>query len=289
MRLTRRDQLILLTPLGILLLGWFVGPALLGLLATFTTYSPFVTSSQLVGLANYSAVLHDPQFATAAANVVVFTLFAVPLELALGLMIASLLRRPLRGKAVWRVLLLLPWLVSPIASGVMWHYLLSGANGMVDYFLGWLGWPPAASPLGDVRLALAVLIAVEVWRVGPFVAFLLLPGLAAIPDEQWEEARLAGASAIRQVVRVAIPGTHQLLLTVSMLLVGLALGSFDTILILTGGGPGTATLTPALYSYHSAFATNDWPVGAAAAWLIAAAVFGVGLIYLWLSRQRPGE
>ena len=289
MRLTRRDQLILLAPLGILLLGWFVGPALLGLLATFTTYSPFVTSSRVVGLANYSAVLRDPQFATATANVAVFTLFAVPLELALGLMIASLLRRPLRGKAVWRVLLLLPWLVSPIASGVMWHYLLSGANGMVDYFLGWLGWPPAASPLADVRLALAVLIAVEVWRVGPVVAFLLLPGLAAIPDEQWEEARLAGASAIRQVVRVAVPGTQQLLLTVSMLLVGLALGSFDTILILTGGGPGTATLTPALYSYHSAFATNDWPVGAAAAWLIGATVFGVGLIYLWLSRQRHGE
>ena len=289
MRLTRRDQLILLTPLGILLLGWFVGPALLGLLATFTTYSPFVTSSRVVGLANYSAVLHDPQFATATANVAVFTLFAVPLELALGLMIASLLRRPLRGKAVWRVLLLLPWLVSPIASGVMWHYLLSSTNGMVDYFLGWLGWPPTASPLGDARLALAVLIGVEVWRVGPFVAFLLLPGLAAIPDEQWEEARLAGASAIRQVVRVAVPGTQQLLLTVSMLLVGLALGSFDTILILTGGGPGTATLTPALYSYHSAFATNDWPVGAAAAWLIAATVFGVGLIYLWLSRQRHGE
>jgi len=288
-RLTRRDQLILLAPLGILLLGWLVGPALLGLLATFTTYSPFVTSSHVVGLANYSAVLHDPQFATATANVAVFTLFAVPLELALGLMIASLLRRPLRGKAVWRVLLLLPWLVSPIASGVMWHYLLSSTNGMVDYFLGWLGWPPTASPLGDVRLALAVLIGIEVWRVGPFVAFLLLPGLAAIPDEQWEEARLAGASAIRQVVRVAVPGTRQLLLTVSMLLVGLALGSFYTILILTGGGPGTATLTPALYSYHSAFATNDWPVGAAAAWLIAATVFGVGLIYLWLSRQRHAE
>ncbi len=289
MRLTRRDQLILLAPLGILLLGWLVGPALLGLLATFTTYSPFVTSSHVVGLANYSAVLHDPQFATATANVAVFTLFAVPLELALGLMIASLLRRPLRGKAVWRVLLLLPWLVSPIASGVMWHYLLSSTNGMVDYFLGWLGLPPTASPLGDVRLALAVLIGIEVWRVGPFVAFLLLPGLAAIPDEQWEEARLAGASAIRQVVRVAVPGTRQLLLTVSMLLVGLALGSFYTILILTGGGPGTATLTPALYSYHSAFATNDWPVGAAAAWLIAATVFGVGLIYLWLSRQRHAE
>jgi ABC-type sugar transport system permease subunit len=71
-----------------------------------------------------------------------------------------------------------------------------------------------------------------------------------------------------------------------MLLTGLALGSFDVVLILTGGGPGTSTLTPALYSYAAAFETNDWPAGAASAWLIAAAVLLVGVVYIWLSADR---
>jgi ABC-type sugar transport system permease subunit len=70
-----------------------------------------------------------------------------------------------------------------------------------------------------------------------------------------------------------------------MLLVGLSLGTLDVVLILTGGGPGSATVTPAFYSYDQAFAVNNWPAGAASAWLIAAAVFGVGVVYIRLVRR----
>lgn len=276
---------MLVAPLAVLMLAWFAGPAVLGLLATSTTYSPFATEFRFVGLGNYAAVLRDPQFATAAGNVALLTLFAVPLELTVGFAIAWLLRSPLRGRAAWRVLLLLPWLVSPIASGVMWHFLFSTTTGIVDFFLGWLGAAQAASPLGNLQLALPAVVAIEVWRVAPFVAFLLLPGLESIPRERWDEATLAGASVFGQIFRVALPGMRGLLLTVSMLLVGLALGTFDTILILTGGGPGTATLTPALYSYHAAFSANDWPAGAAAAWVVAAVVLAVGAVYVRVARE----
>lgn len=279
MRLSRRDRVVLCAPLTILLAGWLVGPAAFGLLATLTTYSPFATGTRFVGLANYASVLRDPQFGISARNVVIFTAVAVPLELAAGFAIAYALRRPFAGRAAVRVLLLIPWLVSPIGSGVMWHYLLGATNGMVDYVAAWFG-ATVPSPLGDERLALPVVIAVEVWRVAPFAAFLLLPGLIAIPREHWDEAKLAGASWLRQVVHVAVPAIRPLLLTVAMLLVGLALGSFDAVLILTGGGPGNATLTPALFSYATAFETNDWPAGAAAAWLIAAAVVVVGAVYV---------
>jgi len=171
----------------------------------------------------------------------------------------------------------------------MWHFLLGSATGIFDFALGWLGRPDVPSPAADLRLALPTVIAVEVWRVAPFVTFLLLPGLASIPDDRWEDATLAGASTGQQIWRIALPELRTLLLTVTMLLVGLALGTFDTVLILTGGGPGTATLTPALYSYGRAFQTNDWPVGAAAGWLIAAGVIAVGAIYIRLSRERrPG-
>jgi len=286
LRLTRRDRTVLFAPLAVLLGGWLVVPAVLGLVATFTTYSPFTTTVRFSGFANYAAVVQDPQFGAAIRNIAVFTLVAVPLELAIGFGIAYLLRRPMKGRALWRVLLLAPWLVSPIAGGVMWHFLFSGSTGMLDFALGWLRLPEVASPIGDLRLALPTAIAVEVWRVAPFVTFLLLPGLVSIPNARWEEATLAGASWFQQIVHVAVPELRTLLLTVAMLLVGLSLGTFDGILILTGGGPGTATLTPALYSYGRAFQTNDWPVGAASGWLIAAGVIAVGLIYVRLARER---
>jgi len=284
-RLTRRDRLVLFAPLAILLGGWLVIPALVGLGATLTTYSPLTTAVAFAGWRNYTDVLHDPQFSEAVRNVAIFTLVAVPLELGLGFGIAYLLRRPFRGRSWWRGLLLLPWLVSPIASGVMWHYLFGGATGILNFILGWLGQPEVASPIGDVSLALAATIAIEVWRVAPFVTFLLLPGLVAIPQERWEQATLAGASWFQRIAKVALPEVAPLMLTVGMLLTGLSLGAFDTILILTGGGPGTATLTPALYSYDRAFVTNDWPSGAASAWLIAAGVAAVGAAYVRISAR----
>jgi len=284
-----RDRIVLFTPLAILLTGWLVLPALLGLLATFTNYSPFTATVRFAGLANYATILSDPQFGAAARNIAVFTVVAVPLELVIGFGIAYLLRRPLRGRSLWRMLLLLPWLVSPIASGVMWHFLFGSATGVLDFVLGWLGQPDLQSPAGDLRLALPTAIAVEVWRVAPFVTFLLLPSLSAIPGERWDEATLAGASLAGRLVKVAIPSVAPLLLTITMLLVGLAFGTFDTVLILTGGGPGTATLTPALYSYGRAFGTNDWPVGATSGWLIAAGVLAAGAVYLQLATVRNVE
>jgi multiple sugar transport system permease protein len=287
MRLTRRDRVLLFGPAALLLGGWLVAPAALGLAASFTTYSPFATAVRYVGLRNYASAVLDPAFGAAVRNVAIFTLFAVPLELAIGLGIASLLRDRMSGRSLLRVLLLLPWLVSPIANGVMWHFLYGATHGILGFLLGWLGRPEASSPAGDVRLALPATIAVEVWRVAPFVAFLLLPGVASIPAQRWEEATMSGASWPRTVWHIVLPSLRPLLLAVTMLLVGLSLGTFDAVAILTGGGPGDATLTPALYSYGRAFAVNDWPTGAAAGWLIAAAVLVAGLLYVGLTRAEP--
>ncbi len=286
MRLTRRDRLILFAPAAVLLAGWLILPAVLGLLASFTDYSPFRQALHFSGLNNYAAVLGDQIFTTAVRNVALFTIVAVPLELGIGFGLAYLLRGPIRGRRLWQVLLLLPWLVSPIGSGVMWHFLLGSTRGILNFALGWIGRPEISSPIADIRLALPATIAVEIWRVAPLVTFLLVPGLASIPSERWEEATLNGASWIRTALDVVVPTLRPLLLAITMLLIGLSLGTFDAILILTGGGPGTSTVTPALYSYDQAFGVNNWPLGAASAWLIAAGVLGAGLVYVGLARPR---
>lgn len=287
MRLTRRQRLVLFAPLAFVLGLGLVGPAMLGLMATFTTYAPGHDAIHFSGVDNYAAVLRNREFASAARNIVVFTLLAVPLELIIGFGLAYVLRRPRRSRGLLRVLLLIPWLVSPIASGVMWHFLLGSAQGILQFGFAWFGAPDVPSPLAQHGLALLTTVAVEVWRVAPLVAFLLLPGLTAVSTEKWEHATTEGASWVAQIRHVVLPEIRGLLLAVTMLLVGGALGTFDAVLILTGGGPGTETTTPALFSYNSAFQMSNWPVGAASAWLIAAALLVVGVVYLRLARRAP--
>jgi multiple sugar transport system permease protein len=287
MRLTKGQRLVLFGPILVLTLG-LVGPAVVGFLATFSTYAPGQTAIKLAGLDNYTSVLRDREFAAAVRNIFFFTLLAVPLELIIGFGLAYILQRPMRGRGLLRVLLLIPWLVSPIASGVMWHFLFGSGQGILDFALASFGLREVPSPLSQHGLALLTTVLVEVWRVAPLVAFLLLPGLIAIPAEKWEHATIEGASWIGQIRHVALPAIRPLGLAVTMLLVGMALGTFDVILILTGGGPGTETTTPALYSYNAAFQVSNWPVGSASAWLIVAAVLVVGSVYLRLARSEPG-
>jgi multiple sugar transport system permease protein len=286
MRLTTAQRLGLFSPLVAVLAVGLVGPALLGFLATFSDYSPGHSAVRLVGFANYAAVLRDHEFSAASRNIVFFTLLAVPLELIIGFGLAYILRRPMRARGLWRVLLLIPWLVSPIASGVMWHFLFASGQGILDFSLATFGLREVPSPLSQHGLALLTTVLLEVWRIAPLVAFLLLPGLTAIPADKWEHATMEGASWTGQIRHVALPAIRALALAVTMLLIGMALGTFDAILILTGGGPGTETTTPALYSYNAAFQVNNWPIGAASAWLIVAAVLAVGSVYLRLARNE---
>jgi len=117
-----------------LLLGLFlVLPAVLGFGSTFTDYGPAGGAWQAVGLANYRAVLADADLRVAFGNVCLLTAVAVPVEIGLGLGLAAALRRPFRGRRLVRVLLLLPWLVSPIAAGVMWHFLYNSQVGLIAW------------------------------------------------------------------------------------------------------------------------------------------------------------
>lgn len=284
MKLTRSDRLLLYAPLGMILSGFLLVPALIGLVATLSNYAPIEAALGWVGLHNFEAILADRTFGAALRNIALFTLAAVPLQLAIGFGLAYALRRPIRGRTVLRILFLVPWLVSPIASGVMWHFLLGSETGFIGFAGRTLGLPTAPSPLSQHGLALLTVVFVETWRVAPLVAFLLLPRLAAIPRERWEDAELDGLAWIGLVRHVALPPMRPLILAVTMLLIGGALATFDSILTMTGGGPGTETITPALYSYNKAFTFSNWPIGAASGWLIGGAVLLAGLVYVRSAR-----
>jgi ABC-type sugar transport system permease subunit len=272
-------------PLALVIVPFLLWPAALGLVASVTSVSP--AEVRFVGLENYAALFSDPQVATAFRNVLMFAVVGVGADLVLGVALAYLILLRGGGRPLLRVLLLTPWLVSAAANGVMWHFLLKPQAGILAP-LEALGISLDASPLGISQLALPTAIATDVWRTAPLVAFLVIPAFVAIPRERWELATIEGAGAFRRLWHVGIPGIGPVLLTLAMLLFGTSIGATDSLLILTGGGPGSATLTPGLLAYGDALRLSDWGAGATIGWVVAAVVGAAGIVYLILARRwRP--
>lgn len=287
--MSRHDRLLLTLPLAAILSLFLIAPAAFGFFASFTDYAPTGLHTRLVGLDNYAEVVQSSEFGSTIRNIFLFGIIAIPAELGLGLFAAYLLRESFRGRGLVRVLLLVPWLISPVANGVMWHFMFASQSGLFSFFAAWLGSPSLPSPLGIPSLALPAAILADVWRNTSFVSFLLLPGMIAIPVEQWEFSTLEGASTWDRVRQIILPWLRPLLLTITLLLIGQTLGTFDGILVMTGGGPGSSTMVPGLYSYQQAFTRGNWPVGAASAWLIIAVLIMFGLAYLGLGREGTAE
>ena len=289
MVLTTRQRLVLLAPFILLVVPFLIWPALFSFFASFTSYSPFRPNTHFVGLRNYSRLLADSTFRKSLTNVVMFAVVIVAAQMVFGLAIAYSLRREFRGRTVMRSVLLTPWLISPIASGVMWHYMFNARTGLFDLFPALVGLPTAPSPIASLRLAFWAVSLAEIWRQSSFVAFLILPGLLAIPQSQWDNARLDGLSLLAQMRHVVIPRLRVLLLTILLLLIANTLGMSESILLLSRGGPGTKTMTPGLYSYYKAIHAGNWSLASTAGWFITAGVLIVGLIYLLMVRKRETE
>ena len=286
--LTRRQTLLLITPFVLVVVPFLIMPMLGGFLITLTDYRLFRADINFVGLQNYSRLFADSTFRDSLLNVSIFTLISVPLDLICGLMIALALRRPFRGRALLRTALLAPWMISPVAHGVLWHQMINAQHGLLSFFPAVLGSPGQPDLLG-VQSALATVIVTDVWRKAPLAAFLILPGLLAISSPHWENARLDGLRLLGQIRHIALPHMRPLLFTVGLLLAGDALGTSESLLYLTGGGPGTRTFMPGLYAYNKAITAGNWLIGTTASWCVVIGTLLLGLIYLRLTRRGASE
>jgi multiple sugar transport system permease protein len=273
-----------------------VGVAMLVLPLLFTLYLSVhewylggSRPARFVGFTNYVTLFRrDPRLYDALRHTLYFSGLAITLELLLGLVIALLLSRNFRGKSWVRTAFLFPMVAPPIAIAVVWAMIYDPTSGILNQLLGLLGIGPQPW-IADVSSVIPSLVLVDVWQWTPFVALILLAGLVSLPLEPFEAAFIDGASPILVFIHVTLPLLRPTLLVALMLRAIDALKTFEIIYALTEGGPGQASETVNLYSYHLIFVYNRMDYGATTnvGFGIIIALLALGLI--WLRRAQDGH
>ncbi|MGG2465678.1 carbohydrate ABC transporter permease [Streptomyces sp. RGM 3693] len=231
------------------------------------------------GLDNYRAVLTDGVFWDRLGWTVLWTVGCVSLTFLTGLALATLLNRPLRGRTLYRLALILPWAIPAFISVFTWRMLYNEKNGILNKLLTG-GGIDAVPWLNDPTWAKLSVIAVNVWLGVPFMLVALLGGLQSIPGELYEAAEMDGAGAWQRFRHITVPGLRAVSGTVLLLSTIWTFNMFPVIFLLTRGGPGDATEILVTYAYRLSFVDSPRNFSASATWgvviLVLLALVAVG-------------
>nr|WP_075334641.1 sugar ABC transporter permease [Pseudonocardia sp. Ae717_Ps2] len=212
-------------------------------------------SQQFVGFDNYVTVFTDSQFRGVALNSVLLTLGAVAVAMVLGLAIALLLNRAFVGRGIVRTLIITPFLITPVAGALLWKTVLFDPTyGLVNFVLGPFG--AGQTDWVSTFPRTAVIIAL-VWQWTPFMMLLILAGLGSQPPEVLEAARMDGATGFAVFREVTLPHLRRFIELGVVLGAIYLVNTFDTIYMMTQGGPGTASANLPFYIYQRAFLGFD--------------------------------
>lgn len=234
-------------------------------LLSFQRYDVAEGTSSYHGVGNYERLFADPLFFQALLNTFIYTLLVVPAAMVLALVLAYLVQ-PLQARmqTFFKAAFYLPGVVSPVVLALVWAWLYNADFGLLNYLLSLVGVDPVMW-LGDRRIALTA-IAIPTVASGLGVPLLLfLAALGNIPDSYYEAARLDGAGRLREFIHISLPLLKP---TILYLLIVMTIGSFqvfDTIYLLTNGGPSYATTTLVFLVYESAFRFYDFGMASAQA------------------------
>jgi multiple sugar transport system permease protein len=200
--------------------------------------SQSIADTQFVGLANYARLLADPAFHESFWVTLVFAFTVVSVEMVLGVGLALLLDRQIRGMSVLRTLFILPMMIAPVVVGLVWRFMFHQTYGTFNRFLEAIGLPPV-DWLGQNPL-LSIIIA-DIWQWTPFIFILSLAALQSLPRSALEAARIDGASAWQQIWHIKLPLMLPVLVVTMLLRLIDAFKVLEVILVMTGGGPGLQT------------------------------------------------
>jgi multiple sugar transport system permease protein len=280
---------------------WFTAPAILILLTVlaYPIVASFVLSfqrirfvveglsHQFIGLDNYAELLRNPLFRESLFRSVYFTVVEVIAVTMLALLVALMLNNPLGRHAFYRVVLLVPWALAPVANAVLWKWIFNTNYGVLNAIL--YGLQIIDKPivwLGSPWLALNMILLADIWKAVPFIALLLLAGLQNIPPHLYKAARLDGANTWQQFVFITLPGIKTSVVISIVLQSIWALKVFDLIYVLTHGSPADSTVLLNYLSWRETFSNLDIGYGAAIANVLFVIMFLLALVYIRALRPR---
>lgn len=249
---TNRFGIGMLTPTLIVLLVMTAYPLIFTFVYSFTDYNYLkgTENSSFVLFDNYVSLFKNGYFQQAVWNTIKFTILAVVLEMALGLLIAVFVNSLKRGQKIMRTLLLLPYLLPAVTVALSWRMMLSANYGIINQFLKGLGLP-VFNWFMDTKTAFGTILLIDVWQNVPFVFLLLYASLQSVSENQYEAARIDGAGFFQQFWYITLPNIKGSLALCALLRTIDTFRLFEKVNVLTGGGPAgtTTTITQFLYTY----------------------------------------
>jgi multiple sugar transport system permease protein len=286
-RRERRFAAALLAPAYVALLATTTFPLLFLIWnSTFRMDLAMPYMDGFVGLENYRTLLADERFWSSLVTSLIYTCSTVAFQVALGLALALLVMDMKRGQGWFRVIAILPVVLSPAVVGMIWRtFMLAPDFGIVDYLavnagLGSKNW------LGDPTLAMVSVVAIHTWQWTPFAFMVLLASLSSLPEDIYEAARLDRATAWQRFRRITLPLLRPAIVMVVIMRTMVALTAFAAIFTVTAGGPGTATEILNLYAYRKSFTELSLGYGSTVAVALLVVTLVISGLLFALRRAR---
>jgi multiple sugar transport system permease protein len=270
---------------------WFVVPCGAVVLATiifpwvFTLYMSahdfkLGGGREYVGFANYLKLVDDERFLLSILRTLYFTALSVLLPMVLGLLAALAFHRkfPMRGLA--RTIFILPMMATPVAVALVWTMMFHPQLGVLNWLLQQVGLPPSMWVYAPDTV-IPTLVMIEVWHWTPLVMLILLGGLASLPIDPYEAAKIDGATAFQAFWHITLPLLAPFLVVALIIRTIDALKAFDTIYVITQGGPGTASETINIFLYLQAFAYYNLGYASAVVVVFFTIIIMLAMVLLW--------
>jgi len=207
---------------------------------------------KFVGLKNYITILIDPKFWNSFKLTLVFVIVGVSIELIIGTLLALILFRNIKGTNVFRSLLIIPMIISPIAFGLLGRYIFDDSIGIVNFILRFLHLHSIVW-FGSEKWVLGTMILLDIWEWSPFIFILVLAGLMAIPDEYYEAAKIEGANYFGELFKITLPTIKNSIMIAIMIRIIDSFKEFDKVYMISRGGPNRASELLTIQNYIIAF------------------------------------
>ena len=273
---------VFLVPVLVFLAIVAVAPTTAAIIDSFRELSlvSFGARGEFIGFDNYKELLSsDKKFYTAVWHTCLFVVVVVPIEFCGGLAIALWINREFRGRRLILTLIMIPTVIAPVVVGLIWYLIFLPTFGLFTQGLNNLGLFRDTGVFSTPESALAVLMLIDIWEWTPFVTLILLAGLTAMPKAPIEAATIDGASRRQILWYVQIPLLRPLIVIALLLRSIDASKIFDTVYVLTGGGPGDSTEMVTTFAHRTSFMTWSLGYGAAICLVLAFASLVMAAIF----------